>query len=110
LQSTIDSLRSVSGYSSFIILMQLSLQFAAQQDTLIQQALLYSLHGQHIRILSCTAHSQCIHSCNLDYVVLGCRSEGDTLSRKAGDLEATVRKLRSSVKDLETERDKLQVS
>lgn len=35
------------------------------------------------------------------------RAEGDALSRKAGDLETTVRKLRSSLRDVEAERDKL---
>ena len=36
-----------------------------------------------------------------------CREEGDNLSRKNGELEAAVRKLRSGGHDLEDERDKL---
>ncbi len=38
-----------------------------------------------------------------------CRAEGEALSRKAGDLEATCRKLRSTNKELEADRDRLQV-
>lgn len=41
--------------------------------------------------------------------VVCCSIEGGSLSRKAGDLESNNRKLRSANKDLEAERDKLQV-
>lgn len=38
---------------------------------------------------------------------LGARqAEGEALARKNGELEATVRKLRASVRQLETERDR----
>jgi hypothetical protein len=35
------------------------------------------------------------------------QAEGEALSRKNGELEATVRKLRSSLRDAELERDRL---
>ena len=38
-----------------------------------------------------------------------CRAEGVKLSKKAGDLDSSQRKLRSLLRDTETERDRLQV-
>lgn len=40
--------------------------------------------------------------------MLCCRAEGEALAKRSGDQEATLRRLRTTAKDLEAERDKLQ--
>ena len=59
----------------------------------------------------CAAHTPALAhgACCGPLLLLPHRVEGDNLSRKAGDLESSSRKLKSQVKDLEGERDKLQV-
>lgn len=49
------------------------------------------------------------HTTNFCKCMHAFRAEGVTLSKKAGDLESSQRKLRSNLRDTEAERDRLQV-